>query len=946
MSNSNLNFCHFNAQSLTNKFHEVKNFINSNNYKIITISETWLNASHNDEMFSITGYHLLRSDRVGRGGGVAVYISTDIKFEIIDFNNTYQIEMLVVKLCFPTIVLIVVVLYKPPNVNYLNLTVVHDLFEHLYLNGHYNAILLGDLNINMIKTSPASTFLKNIIYEHSCIQLIDSPTRVCSESESLLDLIIVSESLNISNSGVLDHSIADHNTVFCSVDINCDVVNVTKTFRSFSNFNRENFLLDLSDIDWHCMYNMTDINEKVSFFNDQLTAIFDIHAPLKTKTFGSKRTSEPWFTDTLRSMKKLKTKAWSKFKSSRSPIDRKYFCDMRNIYNAALLNEKKAFLNFHINANFRNSKNLWSTLKSNGIVKSNPISSSLPEQLCDATLINDYFIDSIPREEIPENYAMQFGNNKFSDISFEFQYASVELVRTLILKQKPHTVGYEGISGKMLQHSLPNIAEPLTHIINFSFESGTFPLIWKQVLVKPIPKNNKIKNISELRPISLLSVPSKIAEGVIHQQLTPYMFNSDVIPKIQSGFQKNHGTSTTLLSILDDVLSSINSDKVTSLTLLDMSKAFDSLNTELLLKKLKYYGINDNILMWFTSYLLNRYQYICLDTSSGRTISSKRLLLSGVPQGSILGPLLFNVYTADLPQVIKYSSMHMYADDVQLYLSFDILATEEAQAKINYDLNRIRNWTLQNSLILNPKKSKNIVLGTPNRLRALANFQLFIDNIAIEQLEEVKNLGLTIDKHLNFIPHISEVCRKCFCSFKQISGFRNILGKDVKLLLCESLVISHVNYCDYVYGPCLNLSEKNKLQKIQNICIRFVTNTSFYEHVTPHIRQLELLKLNERRFVHFSSLLNNVIILQQPTYLFDKLLMRNTMHNRNLRYTNDHLCTTRPKYEKFRSSFTYLSTYVYNNLPLHLHDKSTKTLKNQLKALVLSENLNINFNLF
>lgn len=691
---------------------------------------------------------------------------------------------------------------------------------------------------------------------------------------------------------------------------------------------------------------MTDIDEKVSYFNAQLTAVFDVHAPLKTRTFGSKRTSEPWFTDTLREMKKIKTNAWNRFKCSRNPVDRKYFCDMRNTYNFALQNEKKAFLNFHINLNLRNTKALWSTLKSNGIVKPNQNTSSLPEHLCDSNLINNYFIDSIPHEKVPDNYLSKFENYRFSDNSFEFQFASTELIQTLILKQKPHTVGYEGISGKMLQLSLPIITEPLTHIINFSFESGTVPLIWKQVLVKPIPKNNKISTVSELRPISLLSVPSKIAEGVIHRQLSPYVLNNNIIPKIQSGFRKDHGTSTALLSILDDALTSINSDKLTSLTLLDMSKAFDSLNTELLINKLKYYGINDNILTWFESYLLNRYQRICIDTSSGRKMSAERLLLSGVPQGSILGPLLFNIYTADLPQVTKYCSLHMYADDVQLYLAFDVERSNEAQTKINYDLNEIKNWTLQNSLVLNPNKSKTIIVGTPNKLRAITNFQLSIDNVIIEQVERVKNLGLTVDNHLKFIPHVSEVCRKCFCSFKQISSLRNILDSDIKLLLCESLVLSHANYCDYVYGPCLNLSEKYKLQKIQNICVRFVTRSSFYEHITPHIRELKLLKLNERRFVHFTSLLNNVVKSQEPNYLFEKLQMRNAIHDRNLRYSNDQLHAIRPKHEIFRSSFVYLSAYVYNNLPLHLHDKSTQTIKKQLKALILSNDLNIDFNLF
>ena len=182
----------------------------------------------------------------------------------------------------------------------------------------------------------------------------------------------------------------------------------------------------------------------------------------------------------------------------------------------------------------------------------------------------------------------------------------------------------------------------------------------------------------------------------------------------------------------------------------------------------------------------------------------------------------------------------MYADDVQLYLAFDVLASRDAN--IHHDLGKIKHWSFQNSLTVNTNKSKSIVFGTTNKLRALSNFQLSFYNVTIEQVEEVTNLGLTFDKHLDFIPHVSEISRKCYCSFKQISSLRNILSGDIKMLLWKSLVLSHINYDDFVYGPRLILSQTNKLQKIQNICTRFVTNSSVYELMTPYIRQLDLLK--------------------------------------------------------------------------------------------------------
>jgi len=228
----------------------------------------------------------------------------------------------------------------------------------------------------------------------------------------------------------------------------------------------------------------------------------------------------------------------------------------------------------------------------------------------------------------------------------------------------------------------------------------------------------------------------------------------------------------------------------------------------------------------------------------------------------------------------------------------------------------------------------------------LHDFDVSIAGVRIANADAVRTLGLLVDGGLTFTTNISKLCQKAYFSLKQLLPFKLLLDSGTKLLLCESLVLSHFNYCDIVYGPCTQ-ADNQRLQKIQNICIRFITFVPRFTHVTPYIRNLKCLKIQERRLVHYVSFLSKIVHCGRPSYLFDKMTKRSSIHNLPLRHVDSTLAVPKHSTSLYRCSFSYLSAYLYNNLLSRLPDRSSVLLKSTVKDLLLSGGLdNIDLSLF
>jgi hypothetical protein len=771
---------------------------------------------------------------------------------------------------------------------------------------------MGDTNIDMLKPNTVDTkYFQNLISCFSLIQIVTEPTRITDRSQTLIDIICVSKNLSISCLNTVDMSgLSDHCLVSCHIDIIKEKHKIRQfVYRNFSNFISEDFFNDSQLINWNALENIGDVNEKLRYLNENVTNLFNYHAPIVVAV--AKKPYRPWITYTIRKMIKLKNNAFKRFLKNKNLATYEYYKELRNYTLNAIRNEKRAYLKFETNKAKSNPQKLWKCFSTIGIQKQNL--TEIPKSLQNVEEINNYFYNSV-NSLLPDNQLINFYNNNVNnDTNANFTLTSVtsteicESVRLI----NTEAVGADGINNKMLTIVLPIIMISLTNIINECFKMGCFPNIWKTALVCPLPKIPNPSTFSDLRPISILPCMSKIIERIVHTRLNKYLNQFNLLPTNQSGFRKNFSTCTALTKITDDACLGLDSGKVTILLLLDFSKAFDSINHKLLLAKLHFFGFDLVALKFIESYLGNRQQMVKLNGN----VSEPKPIHMGVPQGSILGPLLFTIFTSDLPDQIKNCKTHLYADDTQIYLSFNPNEINSSIALVNDDLKAIVSWANKNSLQLNPGKSKALLIGN-TRLRKktllLQKYSLLLDKTELTFVESAKNLGVIVDSHLNFEQHVNKKCNAAYLRLKTLYKYKNDLPDYVKYNLVDSLVMSQFSYALTLYYSYLTSAYKNKIQKVLNSCIRFSFGISRSEHITPYLNKYKLLNVENRYILLLLKLIYKVIKNNSPIYLCDLMVKRENVNSLNLRH-NQLMIIPRHNSTKFKSSFTYLAAIMYND---------------------------------
>lgn len=325
------------------------------------------------------------------------------------------------------------------------------------------------------------------------------------------------------------------------------------------------------------------------------------------------------------------------------------------------------------------------------------------------------------------------------------------------------------------------------------------------------------------------------------------------------------------------------------------------------------------------SYLENRSQSVKVGSNTSQPVN----IVRGVPQGSILGPLLFTLYTSDFCKQVSFCNIHMYADDTQLYCSFRKNDMENATNKINQDLASISRFAQQHALLLNPSKSCALFLGRNIDKNELAIPALKIGNAEIPFVDNAKNLGLIIDKSFRFKGQISKNIQKAYLNLKLLYPHRLYLNVKVKTLLCEALVLSHFAYCSPVYGPCLDYETTQRIQRVQNTCLRFIYGIPKFAHISHKLSDARWLNMTNRRYLQSAILFHKIISEEKPPYLYNKISFRTDVHNINLRHRG---LITIPQHNTstYQRSFGYNIAKVYNNIPQSLKKCSTKQFKKRM----------------
>ena len=434
---------------------------------------------------------------------------------------------------------------------------------------------------------------------------------------------------------------------------------------------------------------------------------------------------------------------------------------------------------------------------------------------------------------------------KRTNKSFHLRHITINFVKSQLLSLNTNkAIGLDKISARLLKDAAEIIAPSLQALINKSFHEGKFPNNWKSAKVVALFKSGDRSNCDNYRPISILPTISKVIERAVHKQFYDFLQENKLLFKDQFGFRRKMSTSSALLQFTDSLLKSMDKGHVSGVVYLDLKKAFDMVDHSLLISKLTEYGVSETSLKWFRSYLTQRSQR----TSIGDVLSSKRNATMGVPQESVLGPLLFLVFINDLPRSVTHSNVILFADDTAIYYSGKNCI--EIQNKINEDLALVKRWLNEHHLTLNIAKSKFVVVGGKQQLKRFQDLKLKIDEDPLSRESSYKYLGIIINENLNWGDHIASLEQKVAKRLGLIKRISHLIPRTQKLTLVNTMIIPLFDYGDVVWGDRNNQSLMKTLQIFHNKCAKIVCNMKPSDSSTKALDLLNWKTLDARRKFH------------------------------------------------------------------------------------------------
>lgn len=902
LHSSSFHVVHINAQSLLQHYDYLRIMFQSQLVHVISVSETWLKPSLDSQLVYLPGYVLYRNDRTGKGaGGVGMYVREDLHVKHVDSSPSdyhSMSEFLFLEISFSHNKLLCGVIYKPPgvdnNFNDYESCLFHLVpkYEHIIISGDHNSDLLSD------KTESRHV---RVMYESCQLNILPfQPTH----HKAILDLLVVKDVNRVASHGQLSApGFSYHDLIFLSYSLKTPKFTPKYiTYRNLKNININNLLNDSSQVPWSDVQLLHTVDDKVNLFNVYLLSLYDRHAPLVTKRVT--HPPSPWLTLDIRKLMRKRDRLYRRFKKTDNLTFLTRYKQLRNRVNQLIRNSKLRLAHTLCE---ETGRTLWKKLRVWSVGKK---VKPLPSEL-DPDLLNNHFCNSVPQADPLTVLNTVVELNLLPRPNFpEFEFLPVNStqVKQALLSIKSNAEGCDGINIKLLKLIIEHILPSLTHIFNFSFSSGVFPDIWKHARIRPLAKVMTPTGVGDYRPISILPALSKVAEKLVCTQLTRYLSNHNLLDRFQSGFRNKHSTSTALTCVLDDLGIAVDSGLVSLLSLLDFSKAFDSVNFEILLAKLSSFNLSNNVINWFRSYLFGRSQSVLVNNKSSCLLS----VSCGVPQGSVLGPLLFSIYLSGISSCFQHCSYHLYADDLQVYLSSSIDDFSHAVDKLNSDLQAVKRWSDGNMLTLNPSKCQVMIVGFPTSLIRVFNNSpkpvIISDQIIPYERKSVKNLGVYFDPNLSWDQHTTHLCKKIFSILHYLNKLKYLLPVSVKAKLIQSLVIPVVDYCDVVFAG-LSVKNSNRIQKVFNTCVRFIFNSKRRDHITPLLKQLSWLKLTHRRSLHSLSFLHNISSNNSPVYLTDRVNKLSTDRNGTMFEIKRHTTLL------YSSTFVVRAVREWNNLP-------------------------------
>ena len=936
----NLIILHVNINSLkcgenekNGAYDYIMDILNNRYADILCVTETKLNKEYKDTIYENDYYKMHRKDKTSSSGGMIMWVRSDIpqirlKHREFDGGSECHIESMVIDLKIRTQSWHLLLVYKNPKVsNNRFLPKIKQFYDAATLEAQ-EVILLGDINIDMQHGNDEMT--EEICGIYGLSNLITKPTCFKTPRGTLLDPVIVTSKNRFHNPINVHCGYSDfHNMVGCvtKLQIPPQEPRVIK-YRSYKNFSEEKFKEEVNQIPFHVREIFDDVSDQHWFSTKLYRDVLDNHAPTKERTIRNNQL--PYMHSELRKnmyrRNMLKNKAFkyrtsenfkqyhtqrNKVTAMRRDAIRTYFRsknskdvskrDFWNLYRPFLSDKSKSHRNIILNENGRIIAD-----KSQTCEILNEFFSTIAESIGEPDSIDidspDYLQQILSKHENHPS-VQAITSNVHVQNEFEFHHVSQDTVHKMLNKLKTSkATGFDELPPKVIKMCSTELTPMLTDLINTSIDNKQFPDEMKKAEISPIYKKENDMLKDNYRPVSILTIFSKVYECILADQLKTFF--EPILNKLLCAYRKKYGCDHVIVKLVDAWKWALDKNQLAGAILMDLSKAFDCIPHALLICKLRAYGLSEGACKLMASYLTGRLQRVKISNCT----STWRIVTKGVPQGSRLGPDLFNIFMNDIFWVITICELANYADDNTLS---KVENTVDALVNaLRIDTVNALEWFIQNFMQANPHKFQAILMKSPTSVVTLPEY-IEVKDVKIRCQNVVKLLGIYIDDKLKFTTHIDHICSTASTQLKIMYRFKKVLTVEDKTDMYRSFVLANFNYCPIVWHYC-DVNMMRKMEKLQERALRYLLNdhTSDYQTLlfksgfdTLHLRRIKAIACEVFKSINDLN----------PSFVKEMFEVKETRYN-----LRSEMVMIQPKYNKLTygyRTFSYYGAHLWNKLP-------------------------------